>query len=878
LNTLTQIDKSKKKKKVETAEGSIGIRLTALIMTITLLVASACYIPTDPIITLLYVGTAVLGSYLGFLFRDSRPAWLSALPTVGTLLLFTVFMLELYYGYQHSTASAVASFVHLIAGLSALHCFDLRTRGDFSIASLIGLGLLTFLMGVGRDFMFGAFILAYTVLAGLQLFFDSSSRSHELGPSRSVGANKSANQPAESDLKNLWQMVSSLEIGSLFALLPVLLLPVVSFAIFMGLPRTESLLQVFISSVRARMPLPATLTSQLGKGGRSQALRGGKEEKPGSDNSSFTVKGGNGGTAGGAGKAMVGPGGKGKSNVATQAEEGKGTDNIDLSKLEKTLTKKQFAAFKTQLAREKELNESYEKEGVDMNTPQSNSEEIVLKVSTTKKLYIRKFALNGFNGTTWKRALPTPPKTIKPNKTFGFDLTNSDAVYVPPNLPTLEVKQEFRAEADLGYMIPSSWIPQIVITEGDEVRIDSDATIKSTKRLTKGTAFTVISQAPVYDLDMMQKQPLETLSELDEDRKEELKTAQSTLDLTASISEPIKKLSLEITSDPDANWFTRALAIQSYLRKNYRYENDGLFKTLDVDKEPNQAIENFLFKTKAGSCRHFATAHALLCRSQGIPVRLVMGYLPGTFNKETGYNEIRRKDSHVWTEVYIPYWNWVPFDPTPSGELPAHEEGGNALTKFIRSGLANPFAQEIKSNHKNPRPLAGLESLGGNQEQNPTPPPPPGKKTDELKLPGLGSIDPQIMQIVVKILGLLVSLGLLGLAIVVYLNMRKKAKVRELLAIHKPSTLVYLEVLEELKRYEVVKFPTETVDEVSLRFQEKWQEMSNSGNPVDEELAPVVSSFMELYTADRFGGEDNLDELTEISRKIKSLTGSSQRR
>lgn len=856
-----------KKKREEAPESSLGMRITALLMNLILLIGSTCYIPTPPLVALFFVITAGFGSYLSYLFRDTRPIWLSTLPTVGTILLFTNFGFEVYSGYLSSSQTAVAAFVHLIAGLSALHCFDLRTRTDFSVASLIGLALLTFLTGQGKDIFFGLFIFTYTVLAGLLLFFDSSSRSHELGPSRALSSAENKKQSLDKKLKAI----------SFASFLPVILLPVVSFVTFVTLPRSDSLLDFFIDNmIRARFPISAYMSGQLGKGGRSQALRGGTETNQ-TGGSSFTVKGGEHGTAGGAGKTAEGAKGNKTDGTGTKATTlpGKGENTeVDLTKVKGALSAKEEQALKIQMAKDKELNQAYENEGIDMNNPQSNGEAVVFRIASPQQLYIRKYALNGYDGSIWKRALPTHPHVIRPNKAMGFDLTTADTIYVPPSLPTLEVKQDFRAEMDLGYIVPAAWIPQIVQVKGNEVRLDTDATIKATEPIKRGQTFTVISQSPVYDLEVMRKHPLETLTELDEDRKNEIDTANSALKLTSGLSDKIVNLSKQIAPDPESNWFFRAEKISTYLRDNYKYENDGLLKKMAIDEDPSSAVENFLFNTKSGSCRHFATAHALLCRAQGIPARLVVGWLPGVPNKNTGYSDVKVKDAHVWTEVYVPYWNWVPFDPTPGGSLPAHEEGGNALTKFIRSGLANPFAQEIRSNKKPRQNTVGLDGKTEQAGSTPDLPiPEDGKKPNDFKLPLLGNVDPAVMQTFAKILGTLLLFGLFVVALIAYMRHREEVKVQQFRANHKPTTVLYLEVLSDLKRYELVKFPTETVDEISLRIQDRFDELSDAGQPVPLELPEVVTSFMELYTADRFGGEDNLDELTDISRHIKMLTG-----
>jgi hypothetical protein len=80
--------------------------------------------------------------------------------------------------------------------------------------------------------------------------------------------------------------------------------------------------------------------------------------------------------------------------------------------------------------------------------------------------------------------------------------------------------------------------------------------------------------------------------------------------------------------------------------------------------------EFFLFKAKRGFCEQFATAMAVMCRTQGIPARVAVGYGTGDYNSLTGYYEVKESDAHAWVEVYFPAAGWVPFDPTPGWSDP----------------------------------------------------------------------------------------------------------------------------------------------------------------------------------------------------------------
>jgi MYXO-CTERM domain-containing protein len=56
---------------------------------------------------------------------------------------------------------------------------------------------------------------------------------------------------------------------------------------------------------------------------------------------------------------------------------------------------------------------------------------------------------------------------------------------------------------------------------------------------------------------------------------------------------------------------------------------------------------------------------ALMLRMSGIPARVVSGFSPGSFNKDSGEYRVRDLDAHSWVEVFFNDIGWVTFDPTP---------------------------------------------------------------------------------------------------------------------------------------------------------------------------------------------------------------------
>jgi hypothetical protein len=102
------------------------------------------------------------------------------------------------------------------------------------------------------------------------------------------------------------------------------------------------------------------------------------------------------------------------------------------------------------------------------------------------------------------------------------------------------------------------------------------------------------------------------------------------------------------------------------VRRVEDYLTGGRFRyTTDVEEPGPDPILDFLFKTRAGYCQHFAGAAAMLLRLAGIPPRVVSGFATGKRTGEHTY-EVRDEDAHAWIEVYFPGFGWIPFNPTPS--------------------------------------------------------------------------------------------------------------------------------------------------------------------------------------------------------------------
>jgi hypothetical protein len=80
-------------------------------------------------------------------------------------------------------------------------------------------------------------------------------------------------------------------------------------------------------------------------------------------------------------------------------------------------------------------------------------------------------------------------------------------------------------------------------------------------------------------------------------------------------------------------------------------------------------VVTFLLESRRGHCEFFASAHAALCQSVGVPARLALGYILTDYDELAQAYQVRASNAHAWTEVMTDVSVWSSFDPTPAAAL-----------------------------------------------------------------------------------------------------------------------------------------------------------------------------------------------------------------
>lgn len=134
---------------------------------------------------------------------------------------------------------------------------------------------------------------------------------------------------------------------------------------------------------------------------------------------------------------------------------------------------------------------------------------------------------------------------------------------------------------------------------------------------------------------------------------------------------------VETELSPHSNPRTRELAQTMFARAGgdtgvfvnailAMFRQQEFYYTLKPPLLGDNAMDDFLFRSRRGFCEHYAAALAVLVRSAGIPARVVAGYQGGEINPVNGTVIVHQFDAHAWNEVWYQGRGWVRVDPTAS--------------------------------------------------------------------------------------------------------------------------------------------------------------------------------------------------------------------
>jgi len=276
-------------------------------------------------------------------------------------------------------------------------------------------------------------------------------------------------------------------------------------------------------------------------------------------------------------------------------------------------------------------------------------------------LHWRGVALDQFTGNAWKKSRAAERVEPKDPETGLYKLGTTEDV-------RRLTEQTFIIEpVDTPILFGA---PRVLGVQGElpSLRVDSAGNLQTRPHDQERLAYKVYSDTTEPSDEVLRA-----------DRMQYLTESVRYLELPSNLNPQIGTLARDVIVKSGARtWYDASRAIESYLRDKYGY-------SLEMKAGGPDPLSDFLFNVKQGHCEYFATAMAVMLRTQGVATRVVNGFLPGEYNGAAGAFTVRQSDAHSWVEVYFPQTNsWVTFDPTPSAGRTSRERKGlaGALSKY----------------------------------------------------------------------------------------------------------------------------------------------------------------------------------------------------
>jgi transglutaminase-like putative cysteine protease len=258
---------------------------------------------------------------------------------------------------------------------------------------------------------------------------------------------------------------------------------------------------------------------------------------------------------------------------------------------------------------------------------------------------------------------PQIPRAVNWTINAKFDgvtwssLTTFDQVG-PDGIPYDGARPRFTRDGstsfETGTALPGPWLPAtyrpINIT-GTPARADREATIIAADDKGAEKSYTV----EFRELAMRSLDPLQTVRAV---REPEFGTLR---ELPTDFPEELRTFAEQIMASAGSVPYDQVQALADTLSQSpYTEKVDSIRNSLD-----GPSLADVVLTSRSGTQTQFATAFALMARSQGFPTRLVVGYSTQGKGKS---RTVTSTDVLVYPEVLFTKVGWVPFGPGPRDE------------------------------------------------------------------------------------------------------------------------------------------------------------------------------------------------------------------
>jgi transglutaminase-like putative cysteine protease len=174
--------------------------------------------------------------------------------------------------------------------------------------------------------------------------------------------------------------------------------------------------------------------------------------------------------------------------------------------------------------------------------------------------------------------------------------------------------------------------------------------------------------------------------------------------------EVIRRTALEVTRD-QRTAYGKLVALRNHFRdpaSGFVYDNGEDAPT----GNSFNAIETLL-ETRQGTAEQFASAFAVMAADLGYRTRVVVGYLPGSYDDATGTYTVTTHEAHAWPEVGFEGLGWVAFEPSPLDRQTVQDPEDEDATTAPATTVPDPVPSDTQPEPGPPTTLPVADGSGG---------------------------------------------------------------------------------------------------------------------------------------------------------------------
>lgn len=310
----------------------------------------------------------------------------------------------------------------------------------------------------------------------------------------------------------------------------------------------------------------------------------------------------------------------------------------------------------------------------------------VFQVQSTRPHYWKAGVLTVFDGTRWVSSTATQA-SYHATDAIGIPPSQETAKELHPDNGSDITQVGFTVEALADFHLLSTGQPlRYTLTSPIDANLTTDGSVLASGDLPRGATYTVRAYSP----NPRPKQLAEVGKAFPASVAQSVTVDHVTIPVWGSNVKkrtllPIDGRLVEASNrawhasgadEPGTSEYGAVVALESYFHdKQFHYDQTP-------PTGPGPVLAYFMLHSHRGYCQMYSGSMALVLRLHGIPARVAYGFTEGS-QTQNGY-KVTDRDAHSWVEAYFPKYGWIPFEPTPTRNLP-EVQASTTNASWVRS-------------------------------------------------------------------------------------------------------------------------------------------------------------------------------------------------